>query len=649
MKTPDFTDFQVKGSREAKKATADASKKLISANRWWTANDDVLPMAIMSQVGAIIKADQGRIDSYNTYARLYGTYTPSFWNGYQLSNSGRPTAPMRDRLTYNIVQSCVDTLTSMVQANKPKPMFLTSDGDSKVQRRAKKLDAFCYGIYYENDVYALAPNIFRDSCVFGEGIIHCYCEGGKIKFERVMPYEILVDYLESHYGPRSTKSLHRIKNIDRTELAEAFPDHAAQIASMSGTAHFISASQRSVGDTVTVIESWRLGVGGKPGLHTITTENSILLKEDYAEQFFPFAIMRYSPRLYGFYAQGMAEQLVPIQVELNRTLISIQRSLYMGGTHKIFLHQGSKVIKSHFDNAVGTIIQWAGQVEPKYIVPQLVQPEIYAHLESIKAMGYQLPGISQMGATSIKTPGVNSGKAMRTEQNINTERHQTVEQAYNQFLAVDLTKIVVAVARKAYGEDKINIKTKVPGKRFIQKIKWSEVDMDDDEFVLQIYPVSKLPNDPEGRLSSIQEMMAAGLLSPEEGRRLLDYPDLDAEEGLANASLDYLHKIMDDIVDSGKYKAPEADDNLIAAKKLTLEYIARGKLNNLDPKRMQMLRNFNKQIQMLTTPPAPPALPPGAGPGGPPVVPQANPTPTPTSDLLPNVNMPGAPAAQVPS
>lgn len=636
MKSVDYSDFKEVSPKEREEAAKKPKAKILpSANRWWLAEEKDMPSAVMSQVANIIQADRGRIDSYNSYAKLYGTYTPSFWNGYQLTNSGQPLKPLRDRLTYNLVQSCIDTLVAMIQSNKPKPMFLTSDGDSRIQRRAKKLDAFCYGIYYENDVYSLAPKILRDACVFGEGIIHCYAENGRVRFERVLPYEILTDYLESHYGPESTKSLHRIKNIDRTELAEMYPDKAADIANMSGTAHFINASNRSVSDTVTVVESWRLPVGSRKGVHTVSTENSILVKEEYNETFFPFAVLRYSPRLYGFYGQGMAEQLVPMQVELNRTLISIQRSLYLGGTHKIFVQAGSKVIKSHFDNAIGTILEYAGNVAPEYVVPQLVQPEIYRHLDWVKASGYQLPGVSQMGATSMKTPGVNSGRAMRTEQNINTQRHQTIEQAYNQFLAVDLTKIVVATARNAY-KDGISMKSKVPGKRFIQKIQWKEVNLDDDEFILQIYPVSKLPQDPEGRLQSVQEMMQGGLISPDVGRRLLDYPDLEAEEGLANSTLDYFHKILDDIVDKGKYTAPEPEDNLAVAKKLVLEYIARGKLNNLDPKRLEMLRVFNKQIQMLTAP-APQAggpMPPNGGPQG--AQPLANPEPTPTSDLVPN-------------
>lgn len=248
-------------------------------------------------------------------------------------------------------------------------------------------------------------------------------------------------------------------------------------------------------------------------------------------------------------------------------------------------------------------------------------------------MGYQLPGVNQMNAASVKTPGVNSGRAMRTEQNINTERHQTIQQGYSD-LFVDLAKICVSVAKKAYASG-VNISTNVPGKRFIEEIKWKDVDLEKDEYMLQIYPVSKLPNDPEGRIATITELMQSGIIAPDAGRRLLDYPDLEAEEALANASQDYLHKILDDIVDSGVYTAPEEDDNLGKAKELVMEYIAQGKLNQLAPERLQMLRTFRDQIDELM-PPAPQVQAPGMpGPEG--AQPMANPLPPPTSELLPNL------------
>lgn len=620
-----YDQFKEKNSKEISKKSIPTVANSI---RWWLCDEKDLPGAIMTQVANIIKADRGRIDSYNTNAKLYGTYTPTFWNGYQLANSGRPTAPMRDRLTYNIVQSCIDTLVSRIAQNKPKPMFLTQAGDSKLQRKAKKLDSFCYGVNYENKLYEMAPKIFRDACVFGEGILHPYAENGRIRFERVLPYELLVDYLESHYGPENTKSLFRIKNIDRTQLAEMWPEYRDLIMKMAATSTFISASQRSVSDVVTIVEGWRLPVGEQKGRHVIVGSDFTLCDEEYEDDFFPFPMIRYCPRLYGFYSQGMAEQLVPTQIEINRTLISIQRSLYLGGTHKIFVKAGSKVIKSHFDNMVGTILEYAGDTMPQYVVPQLVQPEIYNHLENMKRSGYELSGVSQLSAASQKPLGLNSGKSIRAYDDIQIQRFQTVAQVYEQFF-VDIAQATVSTAKKIYKEQG-DFSVNVPGKRFIKSINWKEVDLEDDQFQLQVYPVSKLPTDPEGRLATIQEMMQAGLIKPDAGRRLLDYPDLEAEESLANSTQDYLHQILDDMIEDGKYTPPEPFDNLQKAREIALEYYAAGKLNNLREDRLELLRRFMTQIDMLEQAALPPM---------PMATPMANPTATPTSDLVPNVNM----------
>lgn len=633
VRSLDYTQFREKG----KSSPADILNKVNIGSRgvrWWLADQKNMADAVFSQVSAIIQADRGRIDSYNTYAKLYGTWTPTFWNGYQLASSGKPSAPMRERLTYNIVQSCIDTLTARISQNKPKPMFLTSAGDSKLQRKAKKLDAFCYGLFYENKLYQMGPKAFRDGCIFGEGIIHPYHEFGQIKYERVLPYELLTDYLESHYGPESTKSLFRIKNIDRTELMEMWPEKADLIAKMPNTSVFISTSSRSVADTVTVVEAWRLPVGTQKGRNVIIGPGCVFTPEEDQEyncDFFPFAIYRHNPRVYGFFSQGMAEQLVPTQVEINRTLISVQRSLYLGGTHKIFVKAGSKVVKSHFDNMIGTIMEYAGDTPPQYVVPQLVQPEIYAHLKDMKTSGYELVGISQLSSAGLKPLGVDSGKALRAVDDIQVQRFQTVAQAYEQFF-VDLAKISISVARKAY-EHEGKLSVKVPGKRFIETIDWKEVDLEDDEFQLQIYPVSKLPNDPEGKLATIQEMMQAGLIDPQAGRRLLDYPDLDAEENLANSTLDYLHSILDKMTEDGDYTPPEPFDDLQQARKLALEYYAQGKLNNLDEDKLELLRQFMAQIDQLQAQAMAAAQPQAQ--------PMANPTPTPTSPLIPNVPQAG--------
>lgn len=639
-KKTDYKSFKVVDEKEKPK-----TKVMPQIERWWTASEKDLPGAVYAQVSAIIKNDRSRLQDYNVFSRLYGNLPSGQWLASVNSTSSRNTnVAGNQRIAFNLVQSCTDALTSKLVKSKPQPYFLTSKGDSKVQRKAKKLNDYAKGLFYQNKAYMRGKIAFRDACVWGVGVIHVYSAHGRVQWERVMPYELFTDFLESHYGQESTKTLHRVKNIDRTTLIGMFPDKTKDIGSLSLSADIIQTTTKSVADTVTVIESWRLpsAPGLDDGVHCITAGGITLFVERYSRQSFPFAILRYSDQLHGFWGQGLAEQLMPIQVELNRCLISIQRSLFLGGTYKILVHAGSQVVDSHFDNRIGTIIKWTGEVAPQYVTPPIVQPEIYQQVLSLKAMGYEQSGVSQLSAASVKPAGLNSGKALRENVDIETDRFQAVGQAYEEFY-LDLCRLSIEEARVLYStlndgtkEGKTGMPVSVPGRRFIETIDWEECDLEEDQYVLQCFPVSKLPSDPEGRLETIQELMAAGLVSPENGRRLLDFPDLENEENLANAQLDYLHQILDDITEGGKYTAPEPDDNLQQALKLGIEYLAVGKRDNLEESRIDLLRTFISQVNSLTMAAMPPPQPQPVAP--------ANPTATPVSPLLPNVNQ-GAAAA----
>jgi hypothetical protein len=195
---------------------------------------------------------------------------------------------------------------------------------------------------------------------------------------------------------------------------------------------------------------------------------------------------------------------------------------------------------------------------------------------------------------------------------------------------LDLAKIAISIAKDIYsGEGSYPVK--VPGKKFIETIDWKEIDLHDDDYVMQMFPVSSLPTDPEGRLQTIQEYMQAGIISPRAGRRLLDFPDLDQIEDLANSQEDYLHEVLEKIVDDGEFTPPDPFDDLKLAQELSLEYYSRGKLQGLEEEKLELLRRFNDQCIVLIQKAMPqqPAMPGGA--------PQANPMPAPQSDLIQNV------------
>lgn len=629
------------GESEDKKKSQKAKQEPTNDTHWWLVKDEDLPRAVLAQVQQIIKNDHARIASIHLATRLYGSgsnnpiHTLGPYTGTTGSAVPRSNSPAQvQRMGYNLIQAATDTLVAKLSKNKPLPFFLTSKGDSKLQRKAKGLNDFVKGVFYENDAYNMGKRALRDGCVWPAGITQVYREHGRIKYQRVMPEELLVDYLESHYGMESTKSIHRVQVRDRTALAACYPDHADAIAGMQPTADIVVGSYKSTADSVSVVESWRLpsAPDADDGLHCITSGDLLLFKEKWNRPVFPFAIFRFSEHLTGFWGQSVTEQLIPIQLELNRILRTIQQSLYMMGTFKILVHNGSQIVDTHFDNRIGTMIRWSGTIPPEYITPEAVPATMIQRVPELIEMGFNQVGVSQLSANSTKPAGIDSAVGLREYHDIETDRFQIVGHQYEDYF-LQLANLSVYEAKDLYEELKEEGKKllfKVPGKKFLETIDWEKVDMEEDQYSLQCYPISKLPSDPAGRLQTIQELIQGGFITQDVGNRLLDFPDLDAEQNLQNAMLDYIHMSLDDIIDNGKYRAPEPDDNLQVALKLAVEYLTVGKRDNLPEKRLDMLRTYINQVGDLikqATPPPAPAAPTAA---------PALPEPTPTSNLIPN-------------
>lgn len=594
--------------------------------QWWKAKSDDLAKNIASIVNTLSQYDSPRQTQFQISTRLYGNVNLMGLNGLSYTKVSSVNSAIRDRVTYNVIQSCIDTVTSKMCKNRPKPLFLTSGGNYKMMRKAKKLDRFVEGVFYQNTIYELSKEIFRDAAVFGTGVIHVFNEHGKIKYERVIASELYTDSVESFYG--HPRQIHRVKNIDRGVLMDMFPSHKKAIEIAKSASAELTGIYQNIADQVTVVESWHLpsGPDANDGLHCITISDATLFKEKYEKDFFPFVFLHWSKRLYGAWGQGLAEQLQSIQLEINKILWVIQRSMHLYGTFKIWMKTGSKLPKEHLNNDIGAIL--VSDEAPQYISNSFVPQEYFSHLQTLKNQAFEQSGISQLSAASKKPSGLDSGKALREFSDIESERFTALGQQYQQMF-LDLARITVSTAKDIYS-DNPKFSVQVPGKRFIETINWKDVDMEEDEFTLKMFPVSSLPNDPSGRLQTIQEYLQAGFLSPRQGRRLLDFPDLEAEESLANAAEDWIHEVLEKIVDEGEYSSPEPEMDLMLANELALEYYSQGKTLALEEERLEMLRTFRDQINMLTQKAMPPQ-PPATG------QPQAAPMPPPTSDLIPNV------------
>lgn len=549
---------------------------------WWKLSGKPLADAVSTTLSVMDRAQQTRVTQLLQSARLYGN----------LPSGMRAMTPQRDRLAFNVVQSAVDTITSKLAKNKPKPLFLTSGGNHKEQRKAKKLNKFIEGLFYELRAYDLGSRAFRSGCIDGDGLIHVFAKNGRVAWERVPVAEIFVDEFEALYG--MPRQMHREVNVDRRVLIAALGKK--KIIEEANAPEQPATGTPNIADSVRVRESWHLpsGPDAGDGLHCITLAGEVLLEEEWEHEWFPFARFQWCPREYGYWSQGLAEQLMPIQIEINKLLWAVQEGYRLAAMNVIFVENGSKVVKAHLTNVPGTVVQYSGATAPQYATPGILPPEVYSHLERLKASAYEQAGISQLSAASVKPAGLDSGKALREYNDIESDRFMTVGHAYENFY-LDLARLSIATARDI-AEEEGGYKVKVPGRFAHVEIDWKDIDLDEDSYVMQCFPVSSLPNEPAGRFQTIQEWVQAGWYTARQGKKLMNFPDLEAVDSLEQAAEDWLAKVLDDIVDEGDYTPPEPFDNLDLGYEMALEYYQQGKLCQLEEGRLELLRRFMIQI-----------------------------------------------------
>jgi hypothetical protein len=603
--------------------------------KWWLQDDKTSFNELLTTATYLKETQSYRYRQTAIYARLYGNMSLFNFIGNNINKMDQTKGLPSDRPTRNVIQSCIDTLVSRLSQNRPTPIFLTDGGDYKERKLAKRLNNFILGEFYQCKAYEKAEQVLRDGMVTGTGAMLVYeTEDNKVGLERVLLTELLIDPNEAMYG--EPRQLYRIKLVDRDVLADCYPDKSAVVtAAEAAYPDNSDDSSKTVSDMVLVVEGWHLpsGKNAKDGKHMIACSSGPLFEEEFTKQRFPFVFFHYAPRLLGFWAQGIAERLMGTQLDINALLYQISKAIRLFGVPRIFQEKGSGVAKTAHNNDIGTIIEYTG-TKPSYEVANCVPQEMYAQLDRMVEYAFQQEGVSAMQAASQKPQGLNSGAAIRTYDDIATDRFASVSRRFDN-LFIDLAYLITDKARDIAIRDG-SYTTVFPDKKSGTKtIDLPKASLLDDTYVIQCFSMSSLPKDPAGRKAEVVEMIQSGMISIKEGRRLLDFPDLEQIETLANAGQERIYMILDEIVEDGKYTAPDPFTDLDLANEIAVQYYNLYSQKKLEEERCEMLRTFYQQVQDLKAA-ASAAMMPQPGAMGAPNAPLAVPEAPPTSPILPN-------------
>jgi hypothetical protein len=619
-----------KSEREVVKVKTRATPADAGPIKWWKQSSKSERGAALVSTAAFLKEQlQFRYRQASIYSRLYANMPLFGMAGTSLNKLSQNNQLPLDRPTMNVVQSCVDTLVSRLTQSRPRPIFLTDNGDYKARNLAKQLNQFVMGEFYRTKAYDLGTQALRDAAVLGTGCLKVY-EGQdkKVQIERVLFTELLVDPNDGLYG--EPRQMYQLKLVDREVLAEMFPEKVNDIMrAEQAYPDTAGDSSKTASDQVMVIEGWHLPSGPEAGdgRHVIACTNVTLLDEEYNKEKFPFVFVHYSQRLLGFFGQSLAEQLMGTQVEINKLLMTISRSINLVGVPRVFVEDGSKVVKAQLNNDVGSIVTYRG-TKPVYEVAPCVPAEVYAQLQRLVDYAYQQSGISALSAASKKPAGLDSGAALREYDDLQSDRFATLSKRYDN-LYVELAYQTIELAKDIAERDG-TYSTVYPNKDGTREVDLPKADLLQNTYIIQCFDASSLPRDPAGRLQKIIEMIQSGMVSIQEGRRMLDFPDLEQQEKLANSGEERILYILDKIVEEGAYTPPDPFMDLNLAIQISNQYYNLYMPTKLEPERAEMIRTFNSQavaLQQAAQPPMP--MVPGAE------SPLAVAEPLPTSPMIP--------------
>lgn len=573
--------------------------------KWWREDDGKVADALVSHFDAIERQQSTRNRAYKRNLRLYQGrmgLPGRASDAYIVGHDGK-------MLSLNVVASILRSLRAKIVKNRPAPWVLTDGGTLQQQTAAEQMQQFLEGAIYETGTYAVMARAFDIAGICGECDVKVYpdFEAKRVRVEACYPWETPVDDQDGYYG--APRARYQRGHIDRDVLLQSFPDHEEAIRkldSSKGDPDFGFDGQGA--DQVKTVEAWRLpnGEASKDGRHVWAVPGAGLIVEPWELPRFPLARLMLEPEPVGFHGVGVCDELAGLQLEINETLTKIQEGHQSGGHAMLLVEAGAKVNKSKLTNGLHSIVEYTG-TPPQAVVIPAVSPETYNWVWSLVSRAYEIYGISQLSAQAQKPVGLDSGRALRTYHDIESERFSYVARSYEALL-LDICELIIDAATQL-ADDSADFAVRYRSAEELKRIRWNEINLDRDAYVMQVQPKSYLADAGPGRVQSVQEQISVGNVDPRAARSLLRSPDLKAYPDPWEASFRLARKQVDDILRAGVVAQCESYQDLQTALQVGLDAYNRARsYTDVPIERLDLLRSWINAVEKRLEPPPPSPL-----------------------------------------
>lgn len=452
----------------------------------------------------------------------------------------------------NVIRSCIDTLTSKIASQKVRPFINTVNGTFKQLQIAKQAQDFFDSLYDEQNINKIVSDAFRDACVFDRGII--YVDVADKKVYKVFPWQVYVDPREASYN--------RLTQI--TWKQEQFPVSLLPIK-----------VDNDEMETVTYYQYWDLNKGKH---YFWIPELDRYEEEKWDGGCLPFLFLNYASPVKATTSQSVVDLLYGIQMEIDCLLNKVKDASQLCSPMQYFVPEGSNIKANKLTNRVGEVYTYS--MPPNVTASPItvsttpfMDPQWMQTIEALKQHAYEMVGISQLSATSQKPQGLNSGVALSTIEDIESDRFETQLNSVIH-IYIDLAKLMIQLFPP---EEDI-----LPRNRMRSNIKWADIVQARDEICIQFSAADKLSNDPSTKLQQLQALYAAGLIPQSHIAKLMEIPDIDDGYNLATNSIKAVYAVIDECIEYDNFDVPDYIPNQMLLEEIMNTILSLKAANNPD-------------------------------------------------------------------
>lgn len=429
----------------------------------------------------------------------------------------------------NVIASCIDTLHSKIAQSKVRPFFTTINGTFKDIQCVKQAQQFFDILYDEQNVNKKISDAFKDACIFDTGVIYIDEENKTIN--RALPFQVYVRPAEVNYN-KITRIFYEQKDFPITLLPNKIYSKFK-----NKTMEYVDFGLYY--DTVNKTKAY-------------TGNGTVILTETYESDTVPFVFLYYKNPVLGNISTSVADQLVNIQQEINILMAKIKDASQLNPALTFMVPEGSSVKVTQLSNRIGNVLSYKplpnGGLPVSSSTPPFIDGQYMSLLDSLIQKAYDIVGISQLSAQSKKPSGLDSGIALATMEDVESDRFETqLNQVIRAFIDVAKTCI------KVFPQNE-NILPEISNR---VAIKWHDIVKESSNMSIQYSGADNLSKDPSTKLQQLQQLSMAGVIPSARIPQLMQIPDLEMGYSLSNNAIDAVMSVIKNCIENDDYNVPE--------------------------------------------------------------------------------------------